>query len=335
MRRHFLILVLLLAAGGAWAEDIMPGADSDSPRVGGAQDDGPRVSGPFLDGQSTNGQSTNGHSANGQSANGLTAGSPRLDVSARPSDAGIGSAEQCQTEIIRDASTAREKAALWYRLGGGVEARFCEAAALDAMGADASAARILTALAQNPNRAMDMGLRATTYEDAARLWLGLDRPDLAREALLSANRLTDPTSGRWISLARAEAGLEDWAAARSSLDKALEHAPDDATARALRAATLRHLGDTGGALTEARRALALAPDLPEALFEQAAALAIEGDTAEAARSWMRLIEQHPRSDLAGAARRNLQRLTEAAPEPIPRPRLQSGPRPRSEVPPRG
>lgn len=335
MRRHFLTLVLLLAAGGVQSDDSVPADGAD-----GADAGGPRVSGPFFDrqvagGQVGGGQALGFQSGDGRSADPGAAGAPRPDVSAPLTDHGIVSAEQCQTEIRRDPSTAREKAALWYRLGGGVEARFCEAAALDAMGADASAARLLTALAQNPNRAMDIGLRATTYEDAARLWLGLDRPDLAREALLSANRLTEPTPERWISLARAEAGLDDWAAARSALDKALEETPDDAAAHALRAATLRHLGDTGGALSEARRALELSPDQPEALFEEAAALAVEGDTREAAQSWLRLIELHPTSDLAGAARRNLQRLTEAAPEPTPRPRLQPGPRPRSEAPPRG
>jgi tetratricopeptide (TPR) repeat protein len=252
-----------------------------------------------------------------------------------PADPGIASAADCEAAIKSGPAQAREKAALWYRLGGGTEARLCEAAALEAMGADATAAQLLTGVAQNPNRAMDLNLRATTYEDAARLWLRLDRPDLARDALLSANRLTDPTAARFVDLARAQAGLEDWTAARDALDQALALDPDDAMAIALRAATLRHLGDTPGALAEARRALALSPDQPEALFEEAAALATTGDTGAAEAAWMRLITTHPDSDLAAPARRNLQRLSEAASEPTPRPPEQPGPRPRPAVPPRG
>ena len=252
-----------------------------------------------------------------------------------PDDPGIASAQECEASIKVDPAATREKAALWYRLGGGTEARLCEAAALEAMGADATAARLLTGLAQNPNRAMGSDLRATTYEDAARLWLRLDRPDFARDALLAANRLTEPDAARLTDLARAQAGLGDWTAARAALDQALALDPDDAVAVALRAATLRHLGDTPGALAEARRALTLEPDQPEALFELAAALATEGDDAGAEAAWMRLLATHPDSDLAAPARRNLQRLSEAAPEPIARPPEQPGPRPRPAVPPRG
>lgn len=252
-----------------------------------------------------------------------------------PDDPGIASAAECEAAIKVDPAATREKAALWYRLGGGTEARLCEAAALEAMGADATAAQLLTGVAQNPNRAMDSRLRATTYEDAARLWLRLDRPDLARDALLAANRLTEPDAARFTALARAQAGLGDWTAARVALDQALALDPGDAVAIALRAATLRHLGDTPGALAEARRALALEPDQPEALFELGAALATEGDADGAKAAWMRLLATHPGSDLAAPARRNLQRLSEAAPAPsAPLPR-QPGPRPRPDVQPRG
>ncbi|PZQ52552.1 MAG: hypothetical protein DI556_02570 [Rhodovulum sulfidophilum] len=254
---------------------------------------------------------------------------------APPPDADIASASECEAAIKANPALAREQAARWSRLGGGTEARLCEAAALEALGADATAAQLLTGLAQNPNRAMGADLRATTYEDAARLWLRLDRPDLARDALLSANRLTEPEPARFVDLARAEAGLGNWAAARDALDQALALDPGDAGAIALRAATLRHLDDPAAALADARRALALAPDQPEALFEEGAALATQGDTEAAAAAWTRLIEAHPDSDLAAPARRNLQRLSAAAPEPMPQPREQPGPRPRPGVPPRG
>lgn len=260
---------------------------------------------------------------------------PRPDVSPRLTDPGISSAADCAAEIKTDPSTAREKAALWYRLGGGVEARLCEASALEAMGAEATAAQLLTQVAQNPNRAMDLDLRATTYEDAARIWLDIGKPDLARDALLSANRLTDPSADRLVDLARAEAGTEDWAAARTALDQALGLDPRNAVALALRAATLRHLGDTGAALADADQALSLSPDLPEALFEKGAALAVQNDDAGAAAAWMRLIETHPDSDLAGPARRNLQRLSEAVPEPRPQPPEEPGPLPRPAAQPRG
>src|SRR5690606_33746399 len=123
----------------------------------------------------------------------------------------------------------------WTRRGGGAEARLCEAAALAAMGATATAARLLTALAANPNRAMGVQSRATALIDAARLWLDAGAPDLASEALDSAARLTPDE--REIALVRADiaAAEGDWPAALAALDARLAADPEDAPARALRA----------------------------------------------------------------------------------------------------
>ena len=86
------------------------------------------------------------------------------------------------------ASAAEVEVLHWWTAGG-------EAAALEAMGATASAARILTALASNPNRAMDRDLRLVTLADGARLWLAAGAPDEAGAALDAADQLVylEPT----------------------------------------------------------------------------------------------------------------------------------------------
>lgn len=222
--------------------------------------------------------------------------------------ADIGSAEDCQRAIDTDASTAREAAAVWARSGGGVPARLCEAAALEAMGATASAARILTALASNPNRAMDRDLRLVTLADGARLWLAAGAPDEAGAALDAADQLGPPTPERRLLRARVAAARSDWPAALAALDPVLEADPADGAARALRAAALRLSGDAAAAEVEADRARADAPDSPEALFEAAAARVELGDRTEAARLWLDLIARFPESSLVAVARRNLQSL---------------------------
>ncbi|WP_299134124.1 hypothetical protein [uncultured Amaricoccus sp.] len=213
--------------------------------------------------------------------------------------------EDCAPAIAADPAAAREQASVWYRLGGGTAARLCEASALEAMGADATAAQLLTGLAQNTNRVMSVPLRVSIIEDAGRLWLAAGRADLARETLASADRLSPPSAARLILRARAEAAEDDWTAAEASLSAALAEEPDNARARALRAATLRQLGDPAAALAEANRARAEDPDLPEAMFEAAAALAETGDTEAASQLWLDLIETHGDGDLAVLARRNL------------------------------
>ncbi len=220
----------------------------------------------------------------------------------------IRTTQDCTAAVAANPSAAREEAAIWERLGGGVPARLCEAAALAAQGAHATAARILTSVADNPNRAMSAGLRATVLTDGARQWLAAERPDLAAAALAQADTITPATVDRQVLTARIAAAQSDWPAATTALRAALATAPDDALAHALLAATLRNQDDPAAALAEAQRARRLDPDLPEALFETGAALAETGDAKGAAQAWLDLIDRHPDSDLAGLARSNLQAL---------------------------
>lgn len=215
---------------------------------------------------------------------------------------------QCSEAVAADPAAAREGAAVWQRMGGGVPARLCEAEALSAMGAHATAGRLLTSLAANPNRAMSPGLRAVILTDGARQWLAAGRPDLARAALAVAGRITVADADRQILIARAAAAEADWPAAQAALEAALAERPDDAVAHALLAAALRNQDDPAAALTEAERARALDPALPEALFETGAALAETGQSRRAAQVWLELIAAHPDTSLAALARANLQRL---------------------------
>ncbi len=222
--------------------------------------------------------------------------------------ADIRTADECASAVAANPAAAREEAAIWVRIGGGVPARLCEASALAAMGAHGTAAALLSAVATNPNRAIAADVRAVILADAARQWLAADRPDLARAALADADKLTPADSDRRLLLARAAAAEGDWPAARAPLEAEIAAAPDDALAHALLAATLRNQDETAAALAEARRALALAPDLPQALFEAGAASAEAGDKPAAAQAWLRLLEIAPDSELAPLARANLQRL---------------------------
>lgn len=225
-----------------------------------------------------------------------------------PATAAITNTDECKAALAADPTKAREDAAVWEREGGGVPARLCSAAALAALGAHATAAQMLTAVAENPNRAMSVTLRATVLADAADQWLAAGEPHLARGVLGQADRLTPPTPARQLLAARAAAAEADWPAAEAALRAALAATPDDALVHALLAAALRNQGDAAAALPEADRAAALAPDLAEALFEQGAARAETGDIRGAAEAWLALIDRHPDSSLAGLARRNLQRL---------------------------
>lgn len=225
-----------------------------------------------------------------------------------PAAAEISSPDECRAAVAADPDQAREDAAIWFRSGGGVAARLCEADALSALGAHGTAATLLTRVAENPNRAMGADLRAVVFGDAAAEWLADDRPDLALATLDQADQVAPVNAGRLVLRARADAANGDWEAARAALGQATTMAPEDAEARALLAATLRNLGDPKAALAEAEAARNLDPDQPEVLFETAAALAETGDIPGASALWQRLIALHPDSPLVPSARANIQRL---------------------------
>lgn len=240
-----------------------------------------------------------------------------LVLAAPASAAEIRSAKECREAVAADAPSAREAASVWKRLGGGAGAELCEAEALEAMGAFGSAATILTRLGEDPKRALPLALRVSVLEDAARLWLADERPDLARQGLANLARVTQSTPSQLMLAARAEAGLGQWAASAATLARLIAAEPRNAEAHALRAAALRLGGDPAGARAEADRALALDPDLAPALFEAAAAAAEAGDRPQAEAIWTRLIQAHPDHPLARSARRNLAGVPSAAPGPMP------------------
>lgn len=220
----------------------------------------------------------------------------------------ISDTDACKAAVAADPAKAREDAAVWTRSGGGVPARLCEASALAALGAHATAAQMLTAVAENPNRAMSVGLRATVFADAADQWLAAGQPDLARAALAQADRITPADPARLLLAARSDAAAQDWPQAEATLRSLLAASPGNPLAHALLAAALRNQDKPEAALAEADQARALAPDLAEAQFEQGAARAETGDTKGAAEAWLALIEAHPENSLAALARLNLQRL---------------------------
>jgi regulator of sirC expression with transglutaminase-like and TPR domain len=225
-----------------------------------------------------------------------------------PATAEIRSTAQCEAAIASDPRLAREDAGQWARSGGGVEARICEAAALEAMGATATAARLLSGMATSPSRAIPRDLRTILLEDSARLWLEKGAPELALESLERADQAEAGGPERLRLRAEAEAAVGDWAGATEALDALIHLAPEDADAHALRAASLRHDGRLTMALWSAQAALKLSPELPEGLFEAGAAAAELQDFPDAEANWLTLIRLHPEHPLADAARRNLAAL---------------------------
>ncbi len=228
---------------------------------------------------------------------------------AAPVSAEIRSADDCTAAIAAAPERAREDAARWAVLGGGAEAKACEARALEALGARKTAAVILTEVAAAPGNGLGAVARAAMFRDAARLWLAVEEPRLAEETISRILALTAPDADTLALRAEARGRQGDWAAAQEDLARALALSPGRADLLTLQAAARRRSGDATGGLAAAEAALAALPSNPEALFEKGANLAVLGRVPEALEVWFALIELDPDGEMAELARRNIRQLS--------------------------
>ena len=229
-------------------------------------------------------------------------------LAAAPAHGEIRSAEDCAAAVAADPAAAREDAALWQRTGGGVPARLCEAAALSALGANATAARLLTNLAENPNRAIGRALRAVIFTDAARQWLDADQPDLAAAALDRADALAAAPPDRQVLRARVAAAAGDWPAAQCRPRDGARRRPRRRPGPRAPRRRAPQPGRPGGGARRGRDRPPPRPGPARGAVRDRRGARRDRRRRRRQRLWLELIEKHPDSDLAALARANLQRL---------------------------
>ncbi|MEM9048744.1 MAG: tetratricopeptide repeat protein [Pseudomonadota bacterium] len=214
----------------------------------------------------------------------------------------------CMQRIAQDPQRAREEAAQWLVLGGGAEARACEARALEALGANVTAAAILAEVAADWGNGLPAFSRAAMMRDAGRLWLAEGSYAIAEQALTQAIAIGLDDADTRVMRAEARGRQNLWDGAIEDLNTALAEHVQRPDLLALRAAAHRKSGDFDAALADAEAALTILPTYPEALFERGAALAVTGRVPDALAVWFELIRLHPDSPMAELARRNMQQL---------------------------
>ncbi|TYO89095.1 hypothetical protein [Oceanicella actignis] len=212
----------------------------------------------------------------------------------------------CVALLDADPAAAREAAAEWRRFGGGAQAGICEALALSALGAQATAARLLDQLAaEEAGAAPPERLRAMRAL-AADLWLAARRPEQALASLAAALDLAPGDPALLAARAQARAMTQDWAGARADLDAALRAAPGAPALLVARAQARAALGDAAGALADAEAALAAAPEDAQAWLEAGRALEALGRRDAARERYLGAIARDRQGPTGAAARRALQ-----------------------------
>ena len=240
---------------------------------------------------------------------------------AAPSDASADARYRSCVELIRtEPQRAVDTAGAWQRSGGGFLARQCLGLAYVQLEMWASAA---TAFEQAAQEAGQDARRADLLVQAGNAWLAVEEAGNAIrtfDAALASERLTDGMRGEiHLDRARARVALDEPAAARADVDRALELVPLDAFAWYMSAALARRESNLERARADVARAMQIAPNDPDIMLLAGTLAGLAGNMAEAERLYRRVAEIAPATAAGRAAAASLATLREvevpAAPAP--------------------
>ena len=196
-------------------------------------------------------------------------------------------------------------ASKWRRAGGGAAAGHCQALALQALGADLRAAKLLTEVASD-DRTIPDAVRAEMLIDAGELFLQNGVLEAADVAMRRALRLApDPRAALTLS-ARIKAERGDFQGAAGDLDGALAGGEPDAELLALRASARRRLGQLDKARADLERATGLDAKSATVWLERGALEEAAGDKPAARAALLRAVDLDRDGPVGEAARLRMQ-----------------------------
>lgn len=218
---------------------------------------------------------------------------------------------QCVALAQSDPAKAIEQANAWRIGGGGIDSRQCLGLAYAALARWAPAAVAFEQAAQEADIAKD-GRSAALWVQAgnARLAGGEAKAaKLAFDAALARGTLAGMDRGEaLLDRARALVALNDPAAARADLDKALELAPEDPLAWLLSATLARRQNQLDRAAKDIAEAAKRSPDDASVALEAGTIAMRQGAPGAARVAWEAAIKAQPGSAAALAAAENLKQL---------------------------
>lgn len=213
----------------------------------------------------------------------------------------------CIDKAQRQPEAGFEQAIAWRDMGGGAPAKHCVAVALFALGNYVDAAIRLEQLATD-GRTLPTKLRTALLGQAGEAWLSAQDYGRAYGTLSAALKITPDDTGLLLARSLAAAGAQSYFDAIDDLNRVIELQPDDAEALTYRATAYRYLDSLELAADDVERALKAMPEDTGALLERGNLRRIKGDAAGARKDWLKVIALAPESEVAEAARHNIEAL---------------------------
>lgn len=149
---------------------------------------------------------------------------------------------------------------------------------------------------------------AKVQVQSARAWIAANNPKRATQVADTALNLTPDAPKALVTRAQALALQGAYWEASDDLSLVLYADPQNVEALVMRGAAYRQLDAADLALDDLNRALQLAPNHPEGLLERGIVYRLSQDNAKARADWKHLIERHPDTQAARAARANVHKL---------------------------
>jgi tetratricopeptide (TPR) repeat protein len=230
----------------------------------------------------------------------------------------------CSALAASNPAQAVDAANAWRTEGGGIYARQCLGLAYVALERWAPAATVFDQAAREAVAAGD-SRGADFWVQSGNAWVAAGEPTravLAFDAALAVAGQTDEMQGEiHLDRARALVALGNVAAARQSVDRALQLVAADPFAWYLSAALARRESNLARAQADIAQALQRAPDNPDINLLAGTIAGQAGNMAEAERLYRRVAEQAPDSDAGRQASESLATLREVeVPAPATTPR---------------
>lgn len=244
---------------------------------------------------------------------------PLMLAAAQPAPDAIANYQSCTALVKQDATRAAAQANDWLVKGGGQLARQCLGLAYVELGRWAPAATSFEAAAREAEKMQDPG-RADFWVQAGNSWLAAGEAAKAQQALdaaLATGVLSPQLQGEaWLDRARADVALNDPAAARRDLDKAIGLVPADPMAWYLSSALALRQDDLARAQQDIAKALGLAPEDPDLLVHAGNVAGRSGEQEAAEGFYAKAVAAAPNSPAGQAAKAALA-TNQAPPAPAP------------------
>lgn len=211
---------------------------------------------------------------------------------------------ECVEVVRADPERGVAAANEWQLRGGGTLARQCLGLAYAAQERWAPAAVAFEQAAREAETELDPR-RADFWVQSGNSWLAAGEGEKARaafDAALATAALTPQLRGETLmDRARAGVALEDFAAARRDLDRALELVPADPLGWLLSSALALREQDLPRARKDIAQAIELAPEDPDVLLQAGTVEGTAGDLDKARDYYARVVRIAPDSEAGKAA----------------------------------